>query len=106
VGEGGEHVGVGVGDRFAGDGHASSVSESYRLRDGCESDSFHLRHPDEQEGEDMAVQDVIVVSVPVSDQHRAKAFYVDQLGFELVREDDSVPGIRWSRWRPREPAPR
>lgn len=54
----------------------------------------------------MAVQDVIVVSVPVSDQQRATAFYVDQLGFELVREDDSIPGSAGSRWRPREPAPR
>jgi catechol 2,3-dioxygenase-like lactoylglutathione lyase family enzyme len=43
----------------------------------------------------MAVQDVVVVSVPVSDQERAKRFYVDTLGLELVSEDDSVPGIRW-----------
>ncbi|HEV8649852.1 MAG TPA: VOC family protein [Actinomycetes bacterium] len=48
----------------------------------------------------MAVQDVVVVSVPVSDQERAKAFYVDKLGFELRREDDSVPGIRWVQWPP------
>src|SRR5215218_1154457 len=43
----------------------------------------------------MAVQDVTVVSVPVSDQERAKAFYVDTLGFQLQRDDDSVQGIRW-----------
>ncbi len=43
----------------------------------------------------MAIQSVAVVSVPVSDQERAKAFYVDKLGMELVREDDSVLGIRW-----------
>jgi catechol 2,3-dioxygenase-like lactoylglutathione lyase family enzyme len=43
----------------------------------------------------MPVQDVTVVSVPVSDQDRAKAFYVDALGFRLLRDDDSVPGIRW-----------
>ena len=48
----------------------------------------------------MAVQDVTVVSVPVSDQDRAKAFYVDQLGFELQREDDSIPGIRWVQVTP------
>jgi catechol 2,3-dioxygenase-like lactoylglutathione lyase family enzyme len=36
-----------------------------------------------------------VVSVPVSDQERAKRFYVDQLGFELLRDDSSVPGMRW-----------
>jgi catechol 2,3-dioxygenase-like lactoylglutathione lyase family enzyme len=50
----------------------------------------------------MAVQDVIVVSVPVSDQDRAKTFYVDKLGFELRREDDSVPGIRWVQVAPKE----
>jgi catechol 2,3-dioxygenase-like lactoylglutathione lyase family enzyme len=49
----------------------------------------------------MAVEDVTVVSVPVSDQERAKAFYVDTLGFELVRDDDSVPGIRWVQVTPR-----
>jgi catechol 2,3-dioxygenase-like lactoylglutathione lyase family enzyme len=43
----------------------------------------------------MSVKDVIVVSVPVSDQDRAKEFYVDKLGFELRGDDDSVPGIRW-----------
>ena len=48
----------------------------------------------------MAFQDVIVVSVPVSDQDRAKAFYVDQLGLELVRDDDSVPGLRWVQVAP------
>jgi catechol 2,3-dioxygenase-like lactoylglutathione lyase family enzyme len=45
--------------------------------------------------EAMAVQDVKVISVPVSDQERAKAFYVEKLGFALSRDDDSVPGLRW-----------
>jgi catechol 2,3-dioxygenase-like lactoylglutathione lyase family enzyme len=49
----------------------------------------------------VAFQDVVVVSVPVSDQDRAKAFYVDKLGFELLREDDSVPGLRWIQVAPR-----
>ena len=52
----------------------------------------------------MPVQDVTVVSVPVSDQDRAKAFYVDTLGFELIRDDDSVPGIRWVQVTPHEGA--
>jgi catechol 2,3-dioxygenase-like lactoylglutathione lyase family enzyme len=43
----------------------------------------------------MSINDVTVVSVPVSDQDRARSFYVDKLGFRLVRDDDSVPGIRW-----------
>jgi catechol 2,3-dioxygenase-like lactoylglutathione lyase family enzyme len=48
----------------------------------------------------MAVQDVKVISVPVSDQEQAKAFYVDKLGFALSRDDDSVPGIRWIQVTP------
>src|SRR5215204_4763065 len=49
----------------------------------------------------MAVQDVTVVSIPVSDQERAKAFYVDTLGLGLVRDDDSMPGIRWIQVAPK-----
>ena len=49
----------------------------------------------------MSIQDVVVVSVPVSDQERAKAFYVNDLGFELVSEDDSVPGFHWIRVAPK-----
>jgi catechol 2,3-dioxygenase-like lactoylglutathione lyase family enzyme len=49
----------------------------------------------------MAVNDVKVISVPVSDQERSKAFYVDKLGFELTRDDDSVPGIRWVQVTPK-----
>jgi catechol 2,3-dioxygenase-like lactoylglutathione lyase family enzyme len=48
----------------------------------------------------MAIQEVRVVSVPVSDQERAKEFYVEKLGFELSREDDSIPGIRWVQVTP------
>jgi catechol 2,3-dioxygenase-like lactoylglutathione lyase family enzyme len=48
----------------------------------------------------MAIEDVSVVSVPVSDQDRAKAFYVDTLGFTLVREDDSIPGFLWIQVAP------
>jgi catechol 2,3-dioxygenase-like lactoylglutathione lyase family enzyme len=49
----------------------------------------------------MTVQAVRVVSVPVSDQDRAKEFYVDKLGFELTREDDSIPGLRWVQVTPK-----
>lgn len=48
---------------------------------------------------------VAVVSVPVSDQERAKAFYVDTLGWDLVRDDDSVPGLRWVQVRPGASSP-
>jgi catechol 2,3-dioxygenase-like lactoylglutathione lyase family enzyme len=50
----------------------------------------------------MAIAGVSVVSVPVSDQERAKQFYVERLGFELTREDESIPGIRWVQVNPRE----
>jgi len=43
----------------------------------------------------MAVKDVAVVSVPVSDEERAWTFYVDTLGLKLLRDDTSVPGMRW-----------
>lgn len=48
----------------------------------------------------MAITEVLVVSVPVTDQDRAKAFYVETLGFALVREDASVPGFRWVQVAP------
>ncbi len=53
----------------------------------------------------MAIQQVKVISVPVSDQERAKAFYVETLGFELIRDDDSVPGIRWVQVAPKKEGP-
>jgi catechol 2,3-dioxygenase-like lactoylglutathione lyase family enzyme len=42
----------------------------------------------------VAIRDVRVVSVPVSDQDRAKEFYVGTLGMELI-QDESAPEIRW-----------
>ncbi len=48
----------------------------------------------------MPITDVTVVSVPVSDQDRAKKFYTDTLGMRLLRDDDSVPGIRWVQVAP------
>jgi predicted enzyme related to lactoylglutathione lyase len=60
-----------------------------------------LRATTNERGDEMAVRHVRVVSVPVSDQERAKEFYVEKLGFELTREDDSVPGIRWVQVTPR-----
>jgi catechol 2,3-dioxygenase-like lactoylglutathione lyase family enzyme len=46
------------------------------------------------------VESVAVLSVPVSDQERAKSFYVDTLGMKLVRDDSSVPGMRWIQVAP------
>jgi len=50
----------------------------------------------------MAVKEIRVVSVPVSDPERARAFYVDTLGLELVRDDDSMPGMRWIQVAPKD----
>jgi len=43
----------------------------------------------------MHLRNVRLVSVPVSDQGRAKAFYTDTLGLELVTEEDMDSGLRW-----------
>ena len=41
------------------------------------------------------IECVRVVSVPVSDQDRAKSFYTDTLGFELRIENVFGDGMRW-----------
>jgi catechol 2,3-dioxygenase-like lactoylglutathione lyase family enzyme len=46
------------------------------------------------------VQRISVVSIPVSDQDVAKAFYVDKLGFELVVDAAFGDGLRWLQVRP------
>ncbi len=38
---------------------------------------------------------VLTVGVPVVDQDRALAFYVDTLGFETRRDAAVGPGMRW-----------
>jgi catechol 2,3-dioxygenase-like lactoylglutathione lyase family enzyme len=44
---------------------------------------------------------VSVISIPVSDPAAAKDFYVGRLGFELMRDDDSIPGVHWVQVRPK-----
>ncbi len=41
------------------------------------------------------IERVQIVSVPVSDQERAKDFYVDTLGFELRADNRWGEGMRW-----------
>jgi len=41
------------------------------------------------------ITDVATVAVPVTDQERALAFYVDTLGFEKRRDAPFGPGNRW-----------
>ena len=50
---------------------------------------------------DMAITHLQLMSMPVSDQDRAKAFYVDVLGFELVSDTQMSPDMRWVMVRPR-----
>ncbi len=49
----------------------------------------------------MSITKVQLFSVPVTDQDRARDFYVDVLGMELVREMAMGPGQRWVQVRPR-----
>lgn len=49
----------------------------------------------------MTVTHVQLFSVPVSDQDRAKTFYVDTLGFDLVRDNPMGPGQRWVQVAPK-----
>jgi catechol 2,3-dioxygenase-like lactoylglutathione lyase family enzyme len=43
----------------------------------------------------MPISQVQVVSVPVSDQDRAKAFYVEILGLALLTDQQFTPEMRW-----------
>jgi catechol 2,3-dioxygenase-like lactoylglutathione lyase family enzyme len=43
----------------------------------------------------VAITKLQVVSVPVADQDRARDFYVDVLGFELVADQQLGPEQRW-----------
>ena len=48
----------------------------------------------------MAITRIQLFSLPVADQDRAKAFYVDKLGFELVADTAMGPDQRWVQVRP------
>jgi catechol 2,3-dioxygenase-like lactoylglutathione lyase family enzyme len=47
------------------------------------------------------IEDVQVVSVPVSDQDRARTFYTETLGFELRTESAFGEGVRWIEVAPK-----
>lgn len=49
----------------------------------------------------MPVRKVQLFSVPVADQDRAKDFYVDTLGFELLADRAMGPGQRWLQVAPK-----
>ena len=48
----------------------------------------------------MAILGFEILSVPVSDQQRAKQFYRDVLGFSLIREEPMGPGMNWIQLGP------
>ena len=43
----------------------------------------------------MSITSVQLFSLPVSDQDRARDFYVETLGFTLVSDNQMGPGMRW-----------
>ncbi len=46
----------------------------------------------------MAINQILFTSIPVADQARALAFYVDKLGVEITNGPDDAPwaeGVRW-----------
>jgi catechol 2,3-dioxygenase-like lactoylglutathione lyase family enzyme len=48
----------------------------------------------------MSISQVQLFSLPVTDQDRARDFYVDTLGFELVADTAMGPDQRWVQVRP------
>lgn len=49
----------------------------------------------------MSIDSFEIISVPVTDQQRSKAFYRDVLGFELIRESPMGAGMSWIQLAPR-----
>ena len=43
----------------------------------------------------MSLQRIDIVSIPVSDQPRSKAFYTEKLGFEVLRDNPMGPDQQW-----------
>lgn len=48
----------------------------------------------------MTATDIQLVSVPVSDQDRAKRFYASALGFETLADNQVSSEVRWLQMRP------
>jgi catechol 2,3-dioxygenase-like lactoylglutathione lyase family enzyme len=49
----------------------------------------------------MSISSFEILSVPVSDQERAKKFYRDILGFDLLREEAMGPDAKWIQLAPK-----
>ena len=52
-------------------------------------------------GDGAMIDQIQTVSVPVSDQEISKGFYVETLGFEVVRESEFGEGMRWIEVAPK-----
>jgi catechol 2,3-dioxygenase-like lactoylglutathione lyase family enzyme len=48
----------------------------------------------------MTIRNVQLLSVPVSDQDRARDFYVNTLGFDLIADTQLGPDMRWVMVKP------
>jgi len=48
----------------------------------------------------MPISHVQIFSIPVADQDRARDFYVNILGFELMEDEAMGPDMRWVQVRP------
>ena len=48
----------------------------------------------------MAIVSFEIISVPVSNQEKSKAFYRDILGFNLLRDEPMGPSTRWIQLAP------
>ena len=49
----------------------------------------------------MAITHLQLISLPVADQDRSVQFYVDVLGFDLVRDNPMGPEMRWVQVAPK-----
>lgn len=49
----------------------------------------------------MTITQVQLFSLPVADQDRARDFYVNVLGFELVKDQQMGPDMRWVQVAPK-----
>ena len=49
----------------------------------------------------MNITHIQLASVPVADQDRSRDFYVNTLGFDLLREEAMGPGQRWVQVGPK-----
>jgi catechol 2,3-dioxygenase-like lactoylglutathione lyase family enzyme len=87
-------------NEYGGEEYPSEIGKalkSARLERSFKIDADIINNGSETLGrkERTMIEGVQVVSVPVSDQDRAKTFYTDTLGFELRTENAFSEDMRW-----------